>query len=113
VWTVSLPVTIVNGIATRNPEIHTADILGWIMWGIGVTIEAVADQQKLQLKRDLASQRRWCDVGVWRWSRHPNYFGEVCRCITAGACRLCSTNQSSVTEFCFLDGLQLSSSRNR
>ncbi|KAG0626526.1 hypothetical protein M758_2G133100 [Ceratodon purpureus] len=77
VWTVSLPITIVNGIATRNPEIQTADVVGWVMWGIGVTIEAIADQQKLQLKRDPAAQRRWCDVGVWKWSRHPNYFGEI------------------------------------
>jgi len=76
---VSLPVTIVNGIVTRNPGIQTADVLGWVMWGIGVIIEAVADQQKLQLKRDPESQRRWCDVGVWKWSRHPNYFGEVWR----------------------------------
>lgn len=77
-WTVSLPVTIVNGIVTRNPEIQVVDVLGWAMWGIGVTIEAIGDQQKLRFKRDLASQRRWCDVGVWKWSRHPNYFGEVC-----------------------------------
>ena len=76
-WTVSLPVTIVNGIGTRNPGILTADVLGWVMWGIGVSIEAVADQQKLQFRRDPASQRRWCDVGLWKWSRHPNYFGEV------------------------------------
>ncbi|XP_024394765.1 uncharacterized protein [Physcomitrium patens] len=77
VWTVSLPVTIVNGIVTRNPEIQVVDVLGWAMWGIGVTIEAIGDQQKLRFKRDLASQRRWCDVGVWKWSRHPNYFGEI------------------------------------
>jgi len=77
VWTVSLPVTIVNGIVTRNPGIQIADVLGWVMWGIGVIIEAVADQQKLELKRHPESQRRWCDVGVWKWSRHPNYFGEI------------------------------------
>lgn len=95
-WTVSLPVTIVNGIVTRNPGIQTADVLGWVMWGIGVTMEAVADQQKLQLKRHPEAQRRWCDVGVWKWSRHPNYFGEVWRVITAGACMHCGMNLSSI-----------------
>lgn len=76
VWTVSLPVTVVNG-SDRNPNITAADIVGWILWLIGLSIETVADQQKLNLKKNPASKGRWCDVGVWGWSRHPNYFGEV------------------------------------
>lgn len=77
VWTVSLPVTVVNGIVTRNPEIQMTDMLGWTMWGIGFIIEAIGDQQKLRFKRNPASAHRWCDVGVWKWTRHPNYFGEI------------------------------------
>uniref|UniRef100_A0A7I4AK07 Steroid 5-alpha reductase C-terminal domain-containing protein n=1 Tax=Physcomitrium patens TaxID=3218 RepID=A0A7I4AK07_PHYPA len=76
VWTVSLPVTVVNG-SDRNPNITAADIVGWILWLIGLSIETVADQQKLNLKKNPASKGRWCDVGVWGWSRHPNYFGEI------------------------------------
>jgi len=76
VWTVSLPVTVVNG-SNRNPNIEVADIVGWVLWAIGLFIEAVADQQKLNLKKNPASKGRWCDVGVWAWSRHPNYFGEI------------------------------------
>ena len=83
-WTVTLPLTMVNGIVSRNPAIQTADIVGWTMWGIGVVIEAVADQQKLQFKKDTTSNHRWCDVGVWEWSRHPNYFGEVCKFALTG-----------------------------
>eukprot|EP00270_Netrium_digitus_P002122 TRINITY_DN1236_c0_g1_i4.p1 TRINITY_DN1236_c0_g1~~TRINITY_DN1236_c0_g1_i4.p1 ORF type:complete len:299 (+),score=90.89 TRINITY_DN1236_c0_g1_i4:83-979(+) len=77
VWTVTLPVTIVNQEASRNPAIGVADIIGWTMWGIGLSVEAAADQQKLRFKSDPANRSRWCNVGVWKWSRHPNYFGEI------------------------------------
>ncbi|KAL8144320.1 hypothetical protein V2J09_017352 [Rumex salicifolius] len=76
VWTVSLPVTVVNSI-NRNPSLGAADIIGWIMWCIGFAIEATADQQKLTFKNSPGSRGRWCDVGMWKYSRHPNYFGEI------------------------------------
>ncbi|OAE23587.1 hypothetical protein AXG93_4316s1180 [Marchantia polymorpha subsp. ruderalis] len=43
VWTVSLPVTIVNS-SGRNPGIQAQDIVGWVMFAVGVIVEAVADQ---------------------------------------------------------------------
>ncbi|KAJ7545995.1 hypothetical protein O6H91_08G019500 [Diphasiastrum complanatum] len=76
VWTVSLPVTVVNA-GERNPAIEGSDVVGWIFWGIGLATEAVADQQKLLFKKNPANQGKWCDAGVWKWSRHPNYFGEI------------------------------------
>ncbi|GMQ11488.1 hypothetical protein CsSME_00054115 [Camellia sinensis var. sinensis] len=76
VWTVSLPVTIVNA-SDRNPSIQAQDIIGWIMWSIGIIIEATADQQKLNFKNFPENRGKWCSVGVWKYSRHPNYFGEI------------------------------------
>jgi steroid 5-alpha reductase family enzyme len=76
VWTVSLPVTVVNEVS-RNPGLKAQDYIGWIMWGIGFAIEAIADQSKLNFKNDTSNKGKWTDVGVWGWSRHPNYFGEV------------------------------------
>lgn len=76
VWTVSLPVTVVNA-SNRNPSVQARDIIGWIMWSIGITIEATADQQKLIFKNSPVNKGKWCNVGVWRYCRHPNYFGEV------------------------------------
>ncbi|XP_021866962.1 uncharacterized protein [Spinacia oleracea] len=76
VWTVSLPVTVVNA-SDRNPSFQAADIIGWIMWSIGFSLEATADQQKLAFKSSPGSRGKWCDVGVWKYTRHPNYFGEI------------------------------------
>lgn len=76
VWTVSLPVTVVNGI-DRDPSVQAADIIGWIMWSVGVSVEATADQQKLTFKNAPENRGKWCNVGLWNISRHPNYFGEI------------------------------------
>ncbi|KAJ6805633.1 uncharacterized protein M6B38_416855 [Iris pallida] len=76
VWTVSLPVTVVNA-SNRNPSVKPQDIIGWIMWSVGLAIEATADQQKLDFKNSAANRGKWCNVGLWKYSRHPNYFGEI------------------------------------
>ncbi|KAL0908920.1 hypothetical protein M5K25_023435 [Dendrobium thyrsiflorum] len=76
VWTVSLPLTIVNA-SDRNPSVKPQDIIGWIMWFVGLTVEATADQQKLVFKNSPANRGKWCNIGVWKYSRHPNYFGEI------------------------------------
>uniref|UniRef100_A0A0D6R5Z2 Uncharacterized protein n=2 Tax=Araucaria cunninghamii TaxID=56994 RepID=A0A0D6R5Z2_ARACU len=76
VWTVSLPVTLVNA-SNGNPSLQFEDIIGWSIYLIGLLIEAISDQQKLKFKEDSTNKGRWCNVGLWKWSRHPNYFGEI------------------------------------
>ncbi len=50
---------------------------GLAFWLAGFAIEVVADAQKSRFKADPANQDAFIDVGLWRWSRHPNYFGEI------------------------------------
>jgi steroid 5-alpha reductase family enzyme len=51
--------------------------IGTIIWLIGFGIEAVSDEQKRRFKADPANDGRFISSGLWAWSRHPNYFGEI------------------------------------
>lgn len=76
VWAVSLPVTVVNA-TDSNPFLQAVDLIGWLMWAVGFMIEGAADQQKLSFKKSPENRGKWCDAGLWKYTRHPNYFGEV------------------------------------
>ena len=52
-------------------------IIGAIMWVIGFAIEVIADQQKGRFRADPENQGRFITTGLWSWSQHPNYFGEI------------------------------------
>lgn len=51
--------------------------LGALVWVAGFAIEAVADEQKRRFRADPANEGRFIQTGLWAWSRHPNYFGEI------------------------------------
>ncbi|GHA17143.1 hypothetical protein GCM10008090_28530 [Arenicella chitinivorans] len=51
--------------------------LGILVWVTGFSIEVLADAQKRAFKRDRANQGDFIRSGLWAWSRHPNYFGEI------------------------------------
>lgn len=54
--------------------------LGWIgfgVWLFGFAVEVVADAQKSSFKNDPINQGQFIRTGLWAWSRHPNYFGEI------------------------------------
>lgn len=51
--------------------------LGWAVWLFGFLYETVADWQLARFKADPGNQGRVMDRGLWHFSRHPNYFGEI------------------------------------
>lgn len=61
--------------ASGGPSAVT--LLGWAVWAVGFAIEAVADAQKAAFAADPANRGRFIASGLWAWSRHPNYFGEI------------------------------------
>lgn len=65
-------------IACLNPEpsLHVLEALGVAIWLTGLLGESIADGQLAAFKRDASNHGRVCDVGLWRYSRHPNYFFE-------------------------------------
>jgi steroid 5-alpha reductase family enzyme len=58
------------------PALHPFEIAGLALFLIALTGEALADRQLAAFKRDSANRGRVCDTGLWRYSRHPNYFFE-------------------------------------
>jgi len=51
--------------------------LGLVVWITGFGLEVVSDRQKSQFREDPANKGRFISTGLWAWSRHPNYFGEI------------------------------------
>ena len=58
------------------PPLHPLEIAGAALWLLALTGESLADRQLATFKRDPARKGRVCDAGLWRYSRHPNYFFE-------------------------------------
>lgn len=51
--------------------------LGAAIWLFGLVIEGLTDYQKYKFINNPANKDKWIDSGVWKYSRHPNYFGEI------------------------------------
>ena len=52
-------------------------VAGAALWALGFGIEVVADRQKTAFRKDPSNQDKFIQSGLWAWSRHPNYFGEI------------------------------------
>ncbi len=75
-WTISLP--LLSAQTADAPAAWTIwDLLGLTLWAIGFFFEATADWQLLRFKRNPANKGKVLSSGLWRYSRHPNYFGET------------------------------------
>ena len=72
---ISLPVIFINRTATNN--FGFLEIVGLIIWGIGFYFESTGDRQLKEFISDPANKGKLMDRGLWQYSRHPNYFGEV------------------------------------
>jgi steroid 5-alpha reductase family enzyme len=77
-WVVLTASAALAAITTTEPEpIGLFFWVGAFVWLAGITIEAVADAQKSAFKSKDENDGDFIDVGLWNWSRHPNYFGEI------------------------------------
>ena len=75
-WIVSLPVQL--AMTPDEPEVGVLAVVGVIVWGIGFFFESVGDAQLVRFKADPANEGAVMDRGLWRYTRHPNYFGDAC-----------------------------------
>lgn len=75
-WIISMP--IIAAQSSGFPAILTPlDLLGALVGLIGLLFEAVADLQLTFFKRDTSNKGKILTTGLWKYSRHPNYFGEA------------------------------------
>lgn len=72
-WVISLPIQV--GIAAAQ-DWHWSVVIGIALWLIGLTFEAVGDYQLARFKAEPANAGQVMNQGLWRYTRHPNYFGD-------------------------------------
>lgn len=75
-WAVAAP--LIQAQRADRPDALTGiDILGVLAFGIGFGFEVVGDWQLARFRRDPSNRGKVLDTGLWRYTRHPNYFGDA------------------------------------
>jgi steroid 5-alpha reductase family enzyme len=74
-WIISLPTL---GATLSAAPLTALDAAGSVLWLVGITFEAGGDWQLARFKANPENRGRVMDRGFWRFTRHPNYFGDFC-----------------------------------
>lgn len=74
-WIISM--SLFGAIESKLP-LNSLDILGSLLFAFGLVLETIADWQLTIFKGKTSNIDKVLDMGLWRYSRHPNYFGECC-----------------------------------
>jgi steroid 5-alpha reductase family enzyme len=74
-WIVSWPVQVVH--VSAGGPLGALDLVGALLFAVGFGFEAIGDWQLARFKADPANAGRVMDRGLWRYTRHPNYFGDT------------------------------------
>ncbi len=75
-WVVSLPAQL--GQVRADPDVGVLAVIGVTVWLVGITFESVGDAQLARFKSRPESAGHVMDQGLWKYTRHPNYFGDAC-----------------------------------
>lgn len=76
-WFVSLPIQ-VAAVKNLAAPLHLLDLAGLLIWTVGFLFESISDWQLSRFQADPKNSGRVLDRGLWRYTRHPNYFGDFC-----------------------------------
>lgn len=77
VFLTMIVVIVINSQADSAPPLGIWDAVGLFVWVLGFGIETIADQQKTAFNTEPTNQGKWIESGLWSYSRHPNYLGEI------------------------------------
>lgn len=75
--TITLGAALAAITAAPRPAFGAMTVVGLLVWAFGFGFEVVADTQKSRFRAEPANKGEFISTGVWAWSRHPNYFGEI------------------------------------
>jgi steroid 5-alpha reductase family enzyme len=75
--TLTLSAALVAITTTTRKDVGVFALSGFLVWSFGFAIEVVADIQKGRFRAHLENKDKFIHTGLWAWSRHPNYFGEI------------------------------------
>lgn len=76
VWVIMLPFSLF--LTRRNIDVKNVfTYVGFAVYLLGFIVETISDAQKFQFKRQSENKGKWMQGGLWKYSRHPNYFGEI------------------------------------
>jgi steroid 5-alpha reductase family enzyme len=75
--TFSLAAALAAITTTARVELGAFATVGFLVWLLGFSIEVIADWQKSQFRANPDNKGKFINTGLWAWSRHPNYFGEI------------------------------------
>lgn len=73
---ISLPLLGTN-VYTQSNQISWIDYIAILVWIIGFVFESVGDYQLTKFKRNLSNKGKVLNTGLWKYTRHPNYFGDA------------------------------------
>lgn len=73
-WIIMLPAIFAF---ETSAETSLLALVGVCVWAVGLTIETQADLQKIMFRNNPSNKGKWIASGLWKYSRHPNYFGEI------------------------------------
>jgi steroid 5-alpha reductase family enzyme len=77
-WLIAAPLAAAIASAEGGGRLGVADLIGAIAVAFGTVFEALADRQLARFRVNPSNAGKVMDAGLWRYSRHPNYFGEFC-----------------------------------
>merc|ERR1712193_107317 len=91
VFLVSSPALVVaSSEVCYETTVGNLDILGWSVWIAAFLFEVIADAQKSAFRQDSNNAGKFITTGLWAYSRHPNYFGEISMwvglCLSGSSC---------------------------
>jgi steroid 5-alpha reductase family enzyme len=74
-WVIALPLFV--AMQSLNP-LNLIDVLAVFLWVIGMSFQVIGDAQLARFKSKPENKGKVLNTGLWRYTRHPNYFGESC-----------------------------------